>query len=48
MGCIGVSWGANKKAALLSDFDVVVADVPALIIALRKALGDEKPRQWMQ
>jgi len=43
MMSIGVLWGANPKSKLLEDFDVLVADVPELIVELRKMLGDEKP-----
>jgi len=39
---IGVTWGANKKSDLVDHFDSVVTDVPALIVALRDALGDSK------
>eukprot|EP00965_Chrysotila_dentata_P230203 6197636-Pleurochrysis_carterae.AAC.2 len=40
MQSIGVLWGANGKAALEGEFDVLVDDVPALVEALRHLLGD--------
>ncbi|EOD05948.1 hypothetical protein EMIHUDRAFT_240976 [Emiliania huxleyi CCMP1516] len=42
MRSVGVAWGANPAAALEADFDVVVSDVPALIVALRTLLGDDE------
>ena len=35
MKSIGVLWGAGEEAALGASFDVVVPDVPELIVALR-------------
>ena len=35
MKSIGVLWGAGEEAALGTSFDVVVPDVPELIVALR-------------
>jgi len=39
MKSIGVLWGAGEEAALTASFDVVVPDVPELIIALRDQLA---------
>ena len=36
---IGVLWGAGEEATLTASFDVVVPDVPELIIALRDQLA---------
>ena len=42
MMSIGVLWGACTQEALAGNFDELVSDVPALIVALRKLLGDGK------
>jgi len=42
MKSVGVLWGANPEAKLKDDFDVLVDDVPALILALREMLAPPK------
>ena len=39
MRSVGVLWGANPESKLAGEFDVLVDDVPALIIELRKLLA---------
>ena len=43
MKSIGVLWGANPESKLKGEFDVLVDDVPALIIELRKMLSPPDP-----
>lgn len=40
MKSVGVLWGAGGRKTLDGNFDELVDDVPALIVALRGALGD--------
>jgi len=40
MRSIGVLWGACGREKLEGNFDALADDVPALIVALREALGD--------
>lgn len=39
MRSIGVLWGANGRDELEDHFDVLCADVPALVVALREILA---------
>ena len=42
MRSIGVLWGANPESKLKDDFDVLCADVPELLKALRGMLQPEE------